>query len=70
VARRDVLQFCHVITADARVHVPNLIEFIKNMYKTGLPSNHRIALMAMHALQVVLKEYRCCYDHAVKLWSI
>jgi len=66
VARRDVLQFCHVITADAESHVPNLIEFIKNMYKTGLPSNHRIALMAMHALQVVLKEYRCCYDHAVK----
>lgn len=65
-ARRDVLQFCQVITEDAESHVPNLIAFIKSMYLSGLPGNHRVALMAMHALQVVLKERRCCYDHAVK----
>jgi hypothetical protein len=66
VARKDVLQFCKVIMEDVESHIPNMIEFVKRMYRSGLPSNHRVALMAMHALQVVLKERRCCFDHAVK----
>ncbi len=66
VARRDIMQFYLVISEDAESHVPNLIEFIKNMYKSDLPTNQRVALLALHALQVVLKEIRCCYDHAVK----
>jgi hypothetical protein len=65
-ARRDVLQFCCFIAEDAESYVPNLIEFVKSMYQSGLSSNHRVALLALHALQVILKESRCCFDHAVK----